>query len=475
MAASFLERRMSTGQTPKKPSPSSFRDPSGFIFFEGDRVYRQVNAIFKEHYDYLIDSGLYAELTAMGWLIPHEEVDVPPAEPTTAYKVLLPEKVFFWTYPYEWAFSQLKDAALATMNIQRCALAKGMYLKDCSAYNIQFIKGRPVLIDTLSFERYREGEPWVAYRQFCQHFLAPLALMSYRDIRLSQLLRTYLDGIPLDLASALLPRRTWVRPSLFMHIHLHAKSQKRYANRLVQKKDSRMRRSSVLGIVDSLERAVRLLRWKTGESNWSRYYFETNYSSRSLGLKRAIVSDFLDKIQPKILWDLGANTGMFSRLAAEKNVAVVSMENDPVCVEKNYVSHVRRKELPIIPLWVDLTNPSPSMGWLNQERASLTERGPADAILALALVHHLRIANNVPFSKIADFFQRVCRWLIIEFAQKNDSQVQRLLQFREDIFPDYSQERFEREFSAFFETTERRAIADSQRVIYLMKNRRARS
>ena len=184
---------------------SSFRDPSGFLFIREGVLYRQVNRAYAENYARLMESGLYAKLVKAGLLIPHTEANIDPPAPELAFKVICPERVPFISYPYEWSFGQLKDAALATLSIQKRALKAGMSLKDASAYNIQFYQAKPTLIDSLSFEIYQEGEPWVAYRQFCQHFLAPLALMAYRDVRLSQLLRVYIDGIPLDLASSLLP------------------------------------------------------------------------------------------------------------------------------------------------------------------------------------------------------------------------------------------------------------------------------
>ena len=211
--------------------PASFRDPSGFLFFQEDILYRQVNLVYQENFNRLVESGLYDHLVNSGKLISHKETELPPPEPETAYKVIQPEQLSFISYPYEWSFSQLKDAALLTLDIQKRALQHGMTLKDSSAYNIQFPPedAKPVLIDTLSFEVYQEGSPWVAYRQFCQHFLAPLALMCFTDERLSQLLRVYIDGISLDLAGSLLPRRTKFNFGLLTHIHLHAAAQKRYA------------------------------------------------------------------------------------------------------------------------------------------------------------------------------------------------------------------------------------------------------
>ncbi len=203
---------------------SSFRDPCGFLFYEGSRLLRQVNACCQKDYDHLMSSGLYNALVEKRLLIPHKEIAGHNGLTASAYKVIEPEKVGVITYAYEWCFSQLKDAAVATLEIQKTALQHGMTLKDASAYNIQFHQGRPVFIDTLSFEIYQEGKPWEAYKQFCQHFLAPLALMSYTDIRLNQLLKLYLDGVPLDLASRLLPFKTRLSFSTLMHLHLHAKT-----------------------------------------------------------------------------------------------------------------------------------------------------------------------------------------------------------------------------------------------------------
>ncbi len=206
--------------------PSSFRDPSGFLYEEGGTLRRQVCTPYAPHYDRLMASGLYSALQERGWLVPHREVDRPAPEPETAYRVLEPDRVPFVSYPYEWSFGQYRRAALLTLDIQRLALEHGMTLKDASAYNIQFLGSRPVLIDSLSFAIYEEGGPWVAYRQFCQHFLAPLALMSYRDARLGQMMRTEIDGPALDLACRLLPWKARLRFPLLAHLFLHAKSQK---------------------------------------------------------------------------------------------------------------------------------------------------------------------------------------------------------------------------------------------------------
>lgn len=448
--------------------PASFRDPSGFVFQRDQILYRQVNNSYREHYDLLVNSGLYEGLTSTGLLIPHDEVDLEPAVRETCYRTIRPEKIPFISYPYEWCFSQLKDAALSTLTVQKTALEHGMILKDASAYNIQFRRGRPVLVDTLSFEKYIEGEPWVAYRQFCQHFLAPLTLMSYTDIRLGLLLRDNIDGLPLDLTSRLLPRKTKFSFGTLTHLHLHAKSQKRYAGSSVKTTRRKMNRQALRGLIDNLEAFTGKLSWSPGNTVWGDYYDNTNYSPTALTRKEHIVSDYLERIKPTDVWDLGANVGRFSRLSSKKNIPTVSFDIDPAAVEKNYLEVRAAKETNLLPLLLDLTNPSPPLGWENRERMSLPERGPTDTVMALALVHHLAISNNLPLLKIAAFLNNIGRALIIEFVPKEDSQVQRLLASREDIFERYSKDNFEEAFQTYFNIEKSDNIEETNRILYLM-------
>jgi hypothetical protein len=449
--------------------PSSFRDPSGFMFRRGGELYRQVNIVYRSHYDRLLTSGLFSKLVSAGLLIPHEEVEVEPPAAYLAYKVIKPESVPFISYPFEWCFGQVRDAALLTLDVQKRALEAGMCLKDASAYNVQFRAGRPVLIDTLSFETYEEGAPWVAYRQFCQHFLAPLALMARTDVRLGQLSRVYMDGVPLDLAAALLPGRTKLEAGLLTHVHLHSRSQQKNAGKAVQGSGAKMSRLSYLGLIDHLEGTVSKLRWEPEGTVWADYYDETNYSDAAFERKKEIVAGLLDRIRPTTVWDLGANTGEFSRLASERGIDTVAFDMDPAAVEKCYRQVRSREERSLLPLLMDFSNPTPSYGWAGTERTSLTERGPAGMALALALVHHLAIGNNVPFGRIAEFFAAICRTLVVEFVPKSDSQVQRMLATRQDVFTDYNADRFERAFSAYFRIEECTGVEGSERAIYLMR------
>jgi len=451
----------------------SFRDPSGFIFKHDDTLFRQVNLAYRDDYDYLIDSGLYRNLVDSDLLVPHEESSHPPVNPDIAYKVIEPKKIDFISYPYEWCFSQLKDAALATLEIHKRAFEYGMILKDASAYNIQFDNGRPVLIDTLSFEKYRDGEPWVAYSQFCRHFLAPLALMRYRDIRVGQLLRVNLDGIPLDMASTLLPWRTKLSFSLMTHIHLHAGSQKHFESKRVNASNGKMKPRAMLGLIDSLETAVKKLNWRPGKSVWGNYYQDNhnNYDDTALNHKQELVSRYIDMASPRMLWDLGANNGRFSRIAADKGVQTIAFDLDYTAVEEDYQKNTRAGDKRILPLVLDLANPSAGIGWEHRERMSLLERAPADTVMALALVHHLAIGNNLAFDQIAHFFHEAGRHLIIEFVPKDDSQVQFMLSSRRDIFHDYNRETFEKEFSAYFDIEQSEMIMNTKRNLYLMTRR----
>lgn len=440
-----------------------------------------MNQVYREDYERLRSSGLYDTLAADGRLIAHEEVETEADAGSDAFKTLRPKQVPLISYPYEWCFSQLKDAALATLSIQLAALNAGMSLKDASAYNIQWVDGKPTLIDTLSFERYEEGKPWVAYRQFCQHFLAPLALMARTDIRLSQLARIHIDGVPLDLASSLLPFWSRANFSLGIHIHAHARSQRTYASSAAapaaaaaQPNPSRMQftKHNFAALVDSLQSAVSALTWQPVGTEWGDYYERNNnYSSEGMEEKRKSLTTFLGAVKPRTVWDLGANTGRFSRIAAASGAQVTSWDIDPACVEGNYRHVVAQKESNILPLLQDLTNPSPGLGWAHAERDSLAARGPVDAVLALGLIHHLAISNNVPLDGVASFLARVARNVILEFVPKEDSQVEKLLATRKDVFPNYHRAGFEAAFQPWFDVTRTVDLAGTKRTLYLLEAR----
>ena len=398
-----------TMNVPPEAVPASFRDPAGFVFRHQGILYRQVNMCYQKHYQMLVDSGLYAAFLDRGMLIPHTEVDAPVAQPNAVWRILRPEAVPFVSYPFEWSFSQLKDAALLTLDIQMLSIEHGMSLKDASAYNIQFYRGAPIFIDTLSFEPYEEGKPWVAYRQFCQHFLAPLALMAKTDVRLSHLHRAYIDGLPLNLVSKLLPWNSWLNLGLVLHLHLHARSQDAFAasdkpRSMQTSRLGKVSRLGLIGIIERLRKIIDKLDWKPGGTEWGQYYDATNYSDAAFEIKKRHVSNFLDEAKPTAVWDLGGNIGLFSRIASDRGLFTAAFDIDPSAVEINYRQIRKQGETSILPLLLDLTNPTPGLGWGGVERESLAARGPVDCVMALALIHHLAISNNVPLANISSFF-----------------------------------------------------------------------
>lgn len=457
----------------------SFRDPSGFVFTHDGVVFRQVNADFGEHYQQLIDSGLYDELVRDGLLVAHEEVDLHITGSPPPYAILRPSPIPFISYPYEWCFGQYKAAALLTLELHRRAIGRGMTLRDASAYNVQFAGGRPIFIDTLSFGTYVDGEPWSAYRQFCQHFLNPLALMALVHPSLGHLGRVQIDGIPLDLTARLLPASSRLRPGLLTHVHLHKQSlvsgPKQHARAPSVPPAKRMGKTAMLGLVESLARTVQNLSWKPADTFWSSYTDHSHYSTAAQEDKAKHVAQWLDLIARqttlRTVWDLGANTGAYSRIAADRAALVVSFDLDHVAVERHFQACCDRGETRILPLVQDFANPSAAIGWHHVERHSLVDRGPADAVLALALVHHLAIGNNVPLPAVARFFRDICRYLIVEFVPKEDAQIRRMLTLRQDVFTDYSRQGFEAAFAQHYETLHVARMRDTERALYLMRRR----
>ncbi|MFN2483548.1 MAG: SAM-dependent methyltransferase, partial [Candidatus Limnocylindria bacterium] len=317
------------------------------------------------------------------------------------------------------------------------------------------------------------GAPWVAYRHFCEHFLGPLALMAYCDIRYGLLLRNFVDGIPLDLVSATLPGRTRLRLGLLSHVHMHAAAQRRHAGG-GREAGERARRTKVsdLGqraLLDSLRRTVEQLRWEPRGTAWADYAENTSYSEPATRAKREVVERFLSDAGGATVWDLGANVGVYSRLAATLGRDVVAFDVDPAAVERHWQALVRDRVGNVLPLIVDLMNPSPSLGWALAERRSLFERANADVVIALALVHHLAIGRNVPLVMLSAFLARLAPHVVIEFVPKEDPMVQVLLATREDVFPDYTLDGFRAAFATHFDFVDEIAIPSSRRIMFHLR------
>ncbi|MGC4046523.1 MAG: hypothetical protein QM758_22245 [Armatimonas sp.] len=452
-----------------KGHTASFRDPDGFVFYNQGKLQRYLSPELASEYDSL--KPLYEALLAEGWLLPHSA----PEKREDGSLILTPEPLDFMSYPYEWCFSQLKAAARQTLAIQRKALDFGATLIDASAFNVPMHKGKPVLIDLPSLRKRNEGEPWAGYRQFCEHFLAPLALMAAHGHGAQRLTSLHIDGIPLHFASSMLSWQTRLKPGLAAHIHLHAKQQGRsgsgYTN--TNKATPQVSENGMRGLIDNLDATVAGLTLPVEKTVWGDYYDATNYSSGAMAAKERVVAELIDRVgsKPKTCWDFGANDARFSRLAAQRGLFTLALDLDPAAIEHAWSEVQQRKETNLLPLVMDLTDPSPARGFAHTERDSLLKRGPADLGLALALIHHLAIGHNIPMDRLAAFFADSCRWLILEFVPKPDSQVQRLLASRRDIFPAYHEEGFQAAFEPYFTFLANARIEGSQRTLYLLERR----
>jgi ribosomal protein L11 methylase PrmA len=450
--------------------PASFRDPSGFVFTSNHKLYRAIAPSYFQHYQLSIASGLLATLQKQELILHHAEEKIDVLADFSSHKIIKPEVVPFISYPYEWCFSQLKAAALLTLKIQKESLTCGMILKDASAYNVQFIGYKPIFIDTLSFEKYSEGMPWAAYKQFCQHFLAPLALMAYRQVELAALQSNFVDGIPLPLASSLLPLKALFNGGIASHLLLHSSFQKnKNQPHSSAPKKAALSKRSLLALIQHLEITIESLHLKNKKSNWTPYSTNHSYTPHTISVKEKTLSAWLEKSAPNCVWDLGCNTGMFALLASRYSNHVVAMDADHHCIEQMYLQNKSNKK--ILPLVVNVSSPSPNIGWANKERTCIQERGKANVLLALALIHHLRIANNVPFIKIAHYLHQLCEQLIIEFVPKEDSMVKGMLSSREDIFPDYTLKEFTKAFEKYFLITQQMPLEENGRVLFLMNNK----
>lgn len=453
-----------------KAVAGSFRDPSGYVLQKDNEYYRVINPVYGDNWEAVTKSGFAQKAVDMGLLLPFTEL--PQNNPLP---LLHPQKIPFISYPYEWSFHQLQKAALLTLRLQMLALDFGLILKDASAYNVQFIGSQAVFIDHLSFEKYVEGRPWAAYQQFCKHFYAPLLLAKYRGFFAIGLLRQWIDGIPLDVASRLLPFSTRCSPSILLHIHAHAKMQAKYADS--RKSAAKIKRlstakSTISNLCQSLVHAIESLSLPAEKTEWGDYYQDTNYTPAGAEEKARIVERVCAQSLGGLALDLGANTGIFSEILARHHAYVLSSDIDPLAVDRNFQYLARQSAKTILPLVLDLANPSPGQGWAGTERASFQARCTADCITALALIHHLVMSAGIPFRLIAEYFAQLLNengLLLLEFVPKEDSQVQRLLAAREDIFTDYTKEQCIQSFSRHFQAVEEYAIKDSLRSLHVFK------
>ena len=457
-------------------SSGSFRDPSGHVFSRDGRIYRSIFEPGVKDFEAARDAGIYDKLIEAKLLLPHDEVNPDGLAPEGTVYCLTHPCLPMVSYPWEWSFSMFKDAALIHLDAMEMLLPRGFWLRDASAFNVQYDGNGLRLIDTLSIGLRVPDSPWVAYRQFCSHFLAPLAMAAYCDIRTLSLWRNYIDGYPLDLATKMLPFWRLYRPGLFMHLTLHARFQdvsdrKEDIGKTKLTKKPKVSDRGLIGLIRSLRRTVAGIKWKRSSRIWEEYGEIRTYNDEDLARKSEYVNRVVQRLQPNMVWDLGANTGEFSLIAASHGAFVVSIDGDPACTEFLYQRLSQENGMKrILPLTMDLANPSPSLGWDNRERLSLRDRGPADLVLALALMHHLVLSCCVPFSRIAEWFANLTNHVLVEFVPPNDPMVQKLLRNRGDEHLPYNLEVFQSSLGEFFDFVNRDTLQNG-RTLFLCKRR----
>lgn len=454
----------------------SFRDPSGQVFSKDGEIYRSVFLNGVGDFEAVRDAGIYRRLIDAGLLAPYEEageIDFAPAG--TVYCLHHP-RLPFVSYPWEWSFSMLKEAALLHLDIMEELVPRGFWLRDASAFNVQYDGERLRLIDTLSIGLRVPNSPWVAYRQFCAHFLAPLAMAAYGDVRTLGLWRNYIDGYPLDLAVNMLPAWRRYLPGLFMHLTLHARFQDRADRKEDLGKGVTVRTPKVsdmglMGILRSLRRVIMGIQWKRSSKIWEAYEDIRAYQAEDVAAKSEYVNKIIRRLRPEIVWDLGANIGEFSVIAAAGGAFVVSVEGDPACVEHLYQRVTHTKEIKhVLPLAMDLANPSPGLGWDSCERFSLKERGPSDLLLALALIHHLVFSSCVPLAGIAKWLAGLTKYALVEFVPPTDPMVGKLLQNRGTNHLPYDLNTFLSSFNRFFQEEDQKTL-NNGRILYLFAHK----
>jgi hypothetical protein len=469
--------RPSTSSSPA-PDGGSFRDPDGRIFQLDGQIVRALSEEGAADWAAFEESGLLARLVEAGDVVetstaPTAELDaVRAADPDGQWVAALRhERLPFVSYPYEWTFSMLRDAALLQLRVTRDALGAGLALKDATPYNVQWQGARPVFIDVGSFERAREGEPWLGYRQFCMLFLYPLLLESYKGIPFQPWLRGSLEGIHPAEARALLRGRDTLRGGVLKHVALHAKLERSHAGgeKDVRKelREAGFAKELIEANLKGLEKLVSGLAAPTGATEWSEYGTTCSYSDDDTGAKEEFVRRAVHRRPRSLVWDLGCNDGRYSRIAAEGSAYTIALDADAGIAERLYLALRAEGSSTILPLLGDVADPSPGLGWRGRERLPLEERGAPDLVLALALVHHLVIGRTIPLRAVVDWFAALGSELVVEFPDPEDEMVRRLLsRKREGTHADYTRTDFESALRARFEILESSELPSGTRALY---------
>jgi hypothetical protein len=416
-----------------------------------------------------MQSGLYKVLVDEKKLIPHVDANEVISDPAVWYKTILPQQIPFISFPYEWCFSQWKDAAVCTLCIVKKSIGYGMILKDSTPFNIQFSDLSPIWIDTLSFEKYDETKPWIAYRQFIECFIAPLLIAKYLSADLQKIFMAYPEGIPLKILSKLLPIKSRLNLNILMHVFFAASvSDNKTGN---TKQPRPFTKQKLLNIIDNLLSFVDSIKIGDEITTWNNYYEETVLSNEYVEEKTLLLKEWTADLPIQSVLDIGTNTGFYAEMAASIGKFTIAVDSDSACINRLYLNAKQKSLYNLLPLTIDITHPPPAIGWENQERASFLSRAKAELCLALALIHHLAIRNNLGFDQMCRLFHSIAPWLIIEFIPKSDPKILLLLQNRADIFGNYNEESFTRSFSVRYEIVKRKELSHSGRILFLMKRK----
>jgi SAM-dependent methyltransferase len=450
--------------------PASFRDPSGRLFRAGDHVYRTCSPEALATLKAAANSGLLAALEGRGLFLPTALVSsaaegLSPAEvgDTLVRQPALP----LVSYAYEWSFSMLRDGARATLDTLELSLDHGFILKDSTAFNVLFEGCAPRLVDVHSLEPYREGTLWAGYGQFCKAFLFPLFLLSYRGIDPRGLLLTGLGEIGVDQVSAMLSWRDRVRPGVLVNVGMQNQLERRFAGRAedVNKAQSgvRLPLAALRSQVKRLRATIEGLQPPKGDA-WTTYVDTHTYEDADVKRKEGFVTRALEMLKPGVVVDLGSNTGQYARLARGAGARVVALDVSPACIDAIY--RKANGDTRLSPIVADLAKPTPPAGWKLIERKGLLDRLSGDFVLALALIHHVRITGGIPLAEIVDLLTGLAPAGIIEWVGREDSMVRRLLALRPDVYDDYTQEGFEQLLSARARIVARESVSGGQRWLY---------
>jgi SAM-dependent methyltransferase len=458
-------------ETRGRPEPGSFRDPESRVFYSGGGVYRALSKEGLADFEALAASGLLDDPRIVGT----ERADDTPAAASRldgeVAAVLRHEVVPFVSYPYEWTFSMLRDAALLQLDLLLAALDHGLVLKDSTPYNVQFKGARPVFIDIGAFERLREGELWVGYRQFCMLYLYPLLLQALKNVSFQPWLRGSIDGITATQMRGLMSVRDRFRRGLTTHVFLHARLEQRDVGSATaikrEVKRTGAERQLILANVRRMRRLVTRLDWTPQAGVWVGYGEHSTYDDNDARLKDEFVREVATSRTWPLAWDLGCNNGRHSRIAAEGARHVVALDADDGTVELLYRELRDTADERILPLTANVADPSPPLGWRGLERKALLARGRPDLVLALALIHHITIGANVPVRELVDWLAELGGALVIEFPTREDPMVQSLLaRKREGLHSDYEREFFERCLREAFDVRRSEQLASGTRVLY---------